>query len=53
MKFLFVNIYGTGHVNPSLELVKQLVVDGSEVVYFTHPRFGEKLKSIGANSLCE
>ena len=47
MRFLFMNIFGTGHVGPSLSLVKHLTGAGSEVVYFTHQKFKNKLEQCG------
>lgn len=47
MRFIFLNIFGTGHVNPSLELVRRLVATGAEVVYFTHENKADVLREIG------
>jgi len=48
VKFLLCNIYGSGHVFPSIELARNLVAAGHEVIFFTHERFADKIAQAGA-----
>lgn len=47
-KVFFFNIPFHGHVNPSLGLVKELVLRGEEVIYYCTDSFKEKIESTGA-----
>jgi MGT family glycosyltransferase len=48
MRFLYVNIPASGHVNPSLPLVSELVVRGHEVHYLCTPRYQKQIEQAGA-----
>ncbi len=44
----FFNIPLTGHINPTLPLVRALVQDGDEVTYFSSPAYQERISAAGA-----
>jgi len=44
----FFNIPLTGHINPTLPLVRALVQDGDEVTYFSSPTYQERISAAGA-----
>jgi MGT family glycosyltransferase len=44
----FFNIPTHGHINPTLPLVRELVLQGDEVTYFAGLRFEEKIRATGA-----
>jgi MGT family glycosyltransferase len=46
-KALFFNIPATGHVNPSLALVRELLARGEEIRYFNVEAFRAKIESAG------
>lgn len=48
MKAIYYNIFGLGHINPTLPLVKQLVESGVQVIYHTSPERQELIASTGA-----
>jgi MGT family glycosyltransferase len=45
----FFNIPTHGHINPTLPLVRELVLHGDRVTYFAGPRFEEKIRATGAD----
>lgn len=47
-KVFFFNIPFHGHVNPSLGLVRELVKNGEEVIYYCNESFRDKIESAGA-----
>ena len=47
-KAWFYNIPTHGHINPTLPLVRELVLQGDDVTYFAGPRFAEKIRATGA-----
>jgi MGT family glycosyltransferase len=50
-KYVFVNVPAYGHVNPTLEVIQELVKRGEEVVYFLTEEFREAVEAVGA-TLC-
>lgn len=48
MKIAWFCIPAHGHTNPTLELVKEMVTAGHEVVYFSFEKFKEKIEDTGA-----
>ncbi len=48
MKAIVYNIFGLGHINPTLPLVKQLVDAGVEVIYHSSPERKELIELTGA-----
>ncbi len=48
MKAIVYNIFGIGHINPTLPLVKNLVEIGCEVIYHTSPERKEVVEATGA-----
>ncbi|MBU3181862.1 macrolide family glycosyltransferase [Clostridium psychrophilum] len=47
-KILFINIFGNGHFNPTLGLVKELINRGEQVTYIADESFREKIEDTGA-----
>lgn len=47
-KILFVNVPYTGHVNPTLGLVKALLKSGNEISYVNAPEWRKKIEDLGA-----
>ncbi|MBU3160051.1 glycosyl transferase [Clostridium frigoris] len=47
-KALFVNMCGQGHVNPTIGLVKELIVRGDQVTYIAGEEFRNKIEKTGA-----
>lgn len=47
-KILFINGNLHGHINPTLPVVKELVLRGEEVYYFSTKEFQLKLEAVGA-----
>lgn len=47
-KVLFVNVGLSGHINPTLPLVEELVKRGDEVTYFATEEFKDKIEQTGA-----
>jgi MGT family glycosyltransferase len=47
-KILLFNIPATGHVNPSLPLVKELVQRGEEIIYVNTEEYRAKIEATGA-----
>lgn len=48
MKAIYYNIFGLGHINPTLPLVKQLISLGVEIIYHTSPERKELIEKNGA-----
>lgn len=48
MKAIFFNLPAYGHVNPSLAIVKGLIEEGEEVIYYTSQNFEATLTTLGA-----
>ena len=47
-KIVYFNIPSTGHVNPSLSVIKELVERGEDVVYVNSEKLRSKIESTGA-----
>ncbi|PAD66656.1 hypothetical protein CHH83_22935 [Bacillus sp. 7586-K] len=47
-KAIFFNIPAHGHTNPTLALVKELIDQGEEVLYYSFPDLKEKIEETGA-----
>ena len=47
IRALFHNVKGTGHVNPTLPLVRGLLARGHEVVYTNAPEWRDRLEALG------
>lgn len=48
MRVLFLNVPLHGHINPTLDLVTELVSSGNEIVYYASPSFCDKIEATGA-----
>jgi MGT family glycosyltransferase len=48
MRALFYSVKGTGHVNPTLPLVRALVARGHDVTYTLTPEWKERIEAMGA-----
>ncbi len=48
MKVIIYNIFGLGHINPTLPLVRSLVAKGVQVIYHTSPERKALIESTGA-----
>lgn len=48
MKAIFYNIFGLGHINPTLPIVRSLVKKGVEVIYHSSPERRDLIESSGA-----
>jgi len=46
-KILFINMFGHGHVNPTIGLVKELMNRGEQVTYIAGEEFREKIEKTG------
>ncbi len=47
-RVLFINTGSEGHINPTLQVVEELVSRGEEVVYFSIESFRERIEKAGA-----
>ena len=47
-RVLFINAGSEGHVNPTMGVVRELILRGEEVVYFTIEDFRERIEDTGA-----
>ncbi|UPK46712.1 macrolide family glycosyltransferase [Paenibacillus pabuli] len=47
-RVLFINAGSEGHVNPTIGVVKELILRGEEVVYFTIEAYREQMEKTGA-----
>lgn len=48
-KVLFITLTGTGRINPTLPLVKELVLRGEDVTYISSEIYQDKIEATGAN----
>ena len=51
-KIVFFNILAYGHTNPTIEVVRELVNKGNEVIYYSFKEFKEKIEDAGAKCIC-
>ncbi|MCR6852312.1 glycosyltransferase [Paenibacillus jamilae] len=47
-RVLFINAGSVGHINPTLQVVEELISRGEEVVYFSIEAFRERIEKTGA-----
>ena len=47
-RVLFINAGSEGHINPTLQVVEELISRGEEVVYFSIEAFRERIEKTGA-----
>ncbi|PEC22129.1 macrolide family glycosyltransferase [Bacillus cereus] len=47
-RVLFINVGSEGHINPTLQVVEELISRGEEVVYFSIEAFRERIEKTGA-----
>lgn len=47
-RVLFINAGSEGHINPTLQVVDELISRGEEVVYFSIEAFRERIEKTGA-----
>ena len=47
-KVIFFSLPAHGHINPTLPLIKELVLSGEEVIYYSTDEFKEKIESANA-----
>ena len=51
-KIVFFCIPAYGHTNPTIEVVRELVNRGNEVVYYSFKEFKDKIEDTGAKCIC-
>ena len=51
-KIVFFSIPAHGHTNPTIEVVRELVDRGNEVLYYSFNDFKEKIERAGARCIC-
>ena len=51
-KIVFFSIPAYGHTNPTIEVVRELVNKGNEVIYYSFKEFKEKIEDTGAKCIC-
>ena len=51
-RIVFFSIPAYGHTNPTMEVVRQLVQDGNEVIYYSFNEFKERIEAAGAKCIC-
>lgn len=51
-KIVFFSIYAHGHTNPTIEVVRELVNRGNEIVYYSFSEFKERIEDAGARCIC-
>ena len=51
-KIVFFSMPAHGHTNPTIEVVRELVNKGNEVVYYSFKEFKEKIEDTGAKCIC-
>ncbi|KMN46003.1 macrolide family glycosyltransferase [Bacillus sp. LK2] len=47
-RVLFINVGSEGHINPTIQVVEELIARGEEVVYFSIEAFRERIEKTGA-----
>ena len=51
-KIVFFSIAAHGHTNPTIQVVRELVSRGHEVIYYSFEEFKEKIEDTGARCIC-
>ena len=51
-KIVFFSMPAHGHTNPTIEVVRELVNKGNEVIYYSYKEFKEKIEDAGAKCIC-
>ncbi|MFN1913484.1 hypothetical protein ACK2IE_09085 [Clostridioides difficile] len=51
-KIVFFSIPAYGHTNPTIEVVRELVDRGNEVLYYSFNEFKDKIEGAGAKFIC-
>ena len=51
-KIVFFSMPAYGHTNPTIEVVRELVNKGNEIVYYSFKEFKEKIEDTGAKCIC-
>ena len=51
-KIVFFNMPAHGHTNPTLEVVRELVHKGNDVLYYSFAEFKDKIEETGATCIC-
>ena len=51
-KIVFFSMPAHGHTNPTIEVVRELVNKGNEVIYYSFKEFKEKIEETGAKCIC-
>ncbi|UUV15674.1 macrolide family glycosyltransferase [Clostridioides difficile] len=51
-KIVFFSIPAYGHTNPTIEVVRELVNRGNEVLYYSFNEFRDKIEGAGAKFIC-
>jgi len=51
-RIVFFNILAYGHTNPTIEVVRELVNRGHEVIYYSFKEFKERIEDTGATCIC-
>ncbi len=51
-KIVFFSIPAYGHTNPTIEVVRELVDRGNEVLYYSFNEFRDKIEGAGAKFIC-
>lgn len=51
-RIVFFSIPAYGHTNPTIEVVRQLVQEGNEVIYYSFNEFKDKIEAAGARCIC-
>lgn len=51
-KIVFFSIPAHGHTNPTIEVVRELVDRGNEVLYYSFKEFKDKIEGAGAKFIC-
>ncbi|ONI38592.1 hypothetical protein AN639_11165 [Candidatus Epulonipiscium fishelsonii] len=47
-KIVFFNLPGHGHVNPTIKLVRELIKNGHDIIYYCFDEFKNKIEATGA-----
>ncbi len=51
-RLVFFNILAYGHTNPTIEVVRELVNRGHEVIYYSFKEFKDRIENTGAVCIC-